>query len=119
MKCPVCNEEVSELDESCPHCQINFADFEKQNNKEEKSEKERTNADYLNTIANIIIVLSIISAIVLILPSLINLSYAINGYSTDFSAWLPAILGGICLLSGVTLFFLLKTVVDIYRKVES
>lgn len=92
--------------------------MEVQENKQTNQEKQRTNADCLNTMANIIIVVSIIATIVLIFPNLVNLSEVINGYSTDSFTWLPIVSGVICLLSGVTLYFLLKTVVDIYRKVE-
>jgi len=117
MKCPVCNEEVSELDESCPHCQINFADFLRENNR--TNEKERTNADCLNTMANVNVVLSIIISAILIFPNLVEVSARINGYSIDSSALTAIVLGIVCLILGITLCFFLKTIADIYKKVEN
>lgn len=80
--------------------------------------EEKTNADYLKIMANIILILSIIVTGILILPSLISLSAIINGYSTDTNTWSSIMLGIITLVSGFSVFFLFRTVADIYRKVE-
>lgn len=115
MRCPVCNEEISELDEKCPNCGIKFddnMDFEETMEKEtsEGSEHQRTNADCLNTMANINVVVSIIISMILIFPNLVEVS-------NEPLAFIYIILGIVCLISGITLCFFFKTIVDIYRKV--
>ena len=125
MKCPVCKERVNELDEVCPNCKTNFDEYEqhvKTNTKEFKS----TNADRLNVMANINIILSIISAIVVwvkfskleVVTQSTYKNYS-SGYYTDTVINWYGIVGGIAILiAGFTLFFLLKTIVDIYSEVE-
>lgn len=108
MKCPVCKEEVNEGENSCPHCKIIFTDFDdKIDNEEDKIAKGRTNADWLNSIANINLIISIIVSIIT----------WVEFFDTTINWWGVVVIGAI-LLSGVTLFFLLKTVVDIYNKVK-
>lgn len=142
IKCPICRKEISELDESCPYCNTNFSELD-ENNQEVKEvyreknrnnakkinsssnerEHDRTNADNLNFMANINIILSIIGAILI----WINFgtteitrksTYFSSGYTENVANWY-GIFGGIAvLIAGFTLFFLLKTIVDIYWEVE-
>ena len=74
VKCPVCKKEISELDESCPYCHTIFDDITEEisetgrkteNHEKEIYDKKRTNADCLNFMANINIILSIIGAILI------------------------------------------------------
>lgn len=120
MKCPVCKANVNELDEVCPVCKTNFDDYEKGKQKF-KEEPKKTNADYLNFMAIINIVLSIIGAIT------IWVNFSTIEYTTTSKYATPVtdinwygILGGIgILIIGFTVFFLLKTIIDIYDKVEN
>lgn len=70
-------------------------------------ENTRTNADCLNDIANINLVLSIIGAVWILANSFI-----------DKVNWMGITIGIASLIAGTTLFFLLKTIVDIYWEVE-
>lgn len=113
MRCPVCKANVNELDEICPVCKTNFEDYEraKENFKEEI---KKTNADFLNIMAYINIILSII-ATVIIWVNFSTIEYR-SGYTE--TNWY-GVFGGIgILIAGFTLFFLLKTVVNIYDKIE-
>ena len=83
----------------------------------------RTNADNLNVMANINIILSIIGAI-LIWANFGTQeirhkgSYWETGYTETVANWY-GILGGVAvLIAGFTVFFLLKTIIDIYFEVE-
>lgn len=108
MKCPVCKTNVSELADVCPNCKTNFDEYEEQQRKRRREER-RSNADCLNIMANLNLLLSIISAII------VWLNFSEDGIDIN---WL-GIVGGIGILFvGFTLFFLLKTVADIYWKVE-
>lgn len=100
MKCPVCKKEISELDEICPNCKTNFDDYERNKKGHTKEVYEgKVNADYLNIMAFINIILTFIGAI------------AICIYNISILTIITAI--GI-LIAGFTLFFLLRTIVDIY-----
>lgn len=82
--------------------------------KENFMKKKKTNADCLNAMASLNIVLSIIGAIA------IWLNFSTIEYKSGYSEanWY-GIIGGISVLVvGFTLFFLLKTVADIYWEVE-
>ena len=121
IKCPVCKKEISELDESCPYCNIVFnAD----NSVKENSEYgKKNNAYYLNIMAYVNIILSIAGAILI----WINFgtaevahksTYLSSGYTETIANWY-GIFGGVAvLIIGFTLFFLLKTIVDIYWEIE-
>jgi len=121
MKCPVCKSNINELDDICPKCKTNFNEYEIENRKFE--EGKRTNADCLNFIANINIVLTIISAIsIWIMFSTTKVlhkgNYFTDSYTESVINWY-GIFGGIgVLIVGFTLFFLLKTIADIYYEVE-
>lgn len=135
VKCPVCAKDINELDESCPYCHIVFDDMIEEENstleertdvnseihkEENNNEKTITNAKCLNFMANINIILSIIGAIV------IWVNFSTIEYKTTSKYATPVtevnwygIFGGIgMLIIGFTLFFLLKTIVDIYWKEE-
>ncbi len=142
IKCPICNKNINELDEVCPYCKTDFDKLDgidqkiKLENKEENKERiqkmdfvlnervpNRTNADNLNVMANINIVLSIIGAI-LIWANFGTQeirhkgSYWETGYTETVANWY-GILGGVAvLIAGFTVFFLLKTIIDIYFEVE-
>lgn len=142
IKCPICNKNINELDEVCPYCKTDFDKLDgidqkiKLENKEENKERiqkmdfvlnervpNRTNADNLNVMANINIILSIIGAI-LIWANFGTQeirhkgSYWETGYTETVANWY-GILGGVAvLIAGFTVFFLLKTIIDIYFEVE-
>lgn len=142
IKCPICNKNINELDEVCPYCKTDFDRLDgidqkiKLENKEENKERiqkmdfvlnervpNRTNADNLNVMANINIILSIIGAI-LIWANFGTQeirhkgSYWETGYTETVANWY-GILGGVAvLIAGFTVFFLLKTIIDIYFEVE-
>lgn len=119
MKCPICKANVNELDEICPNCKTNFDDYEKGKQKFIE-EPKRTNADCLNFMANLNIILSIIGAII-IWVNFSTIEYKTTSrYATPVTEinWY-GIFGGVgVLIVGFTLFFLLKTVADIYWEVE-
>lgn len=138
VKCPVCKKEISELDESCPYCHTIFDDMTEsddmteeiseterktENYEKEIYDKKRTNADCLNFIANINIILSIIGAILIWVnfgtAEITHKStYFSNGYTETIANWY-GIFGGVAvLIAGFTLYFLLKTIVDIYWETE-
>lgn len=109
MKCPICKANIDELDEICPNCKTNFDDYEKNKNIQQKRDSrdmddEKVSADYLNIMANIDIMLTIISAIAI--------------FFYDFSI-VNTVLAVTILISGFTIFFLLKTIVDIYYNTEN
>lgn len=113
IKCPVCRKEVSELDESCPHCGITFDDTAIREEYEDENIENVSfdNAKCLNVMAYINIVLSIIAAI------LIWINFSLSKITDEIN--LLGIFGGVAILiAGFTLFFLLRTIVDIYRKVK-
>ncbi len=142
IKCPICNKNINELDEVCPYCKTDFDKLDgidqkiKLKNEEENKERiqkmdfvlnervpNRTNADNLNVMANINIILSIIGAI-LIWANFGTQeirhkgSYWETGYTETVANWY-GILGGVAvLIAGFTVFFLLKTIIDIYFEVE-
>lgn len=142
IKCPICNKNINELDEVCPYCKTDFDKLDgidqkiKLKNEEENKERiqkmdfvlnervpNRTNADNLNVMANINIILSIIGAI-LIWANFGTQeirhkgSYLETGYTETVANWY-GILGGVAvLIAGFTVFFLLKTIIDIYFEVE-
>lgn len=128
IKCPVCKKEISELDEKCPYCHMNLddviEDVEEPKIITGTNDRRITSADCLNVMANINIILSIIGTILI----WVNFgtteithkgTYFSSGYTENIANWY-GIFGGIAILiAGFTLFFLLKTIVDIYWEVES
>lgn len=82
---------------------------EEQNIYDDSQTRRRlTNADYLDIFSYINLVLFIIGALYVI----------INSFSDEIN-FTGIIIGVICLATGITLFLLLKTIVDIYRKIEN
>lgn len=87
---------------------------------DKRKNEKNTNADCLNAMATVNIILSIIGAIA------IWVNFSTIEYTTTSKYATPVteinwygILGGIAvLIAGFTLFFLLKTIVDIYWEVE-
>lgn len=111
MKCPKCDAEIEENVTNCPYCGSEVKELEKQ--------EERTNADCLNFMANLNIVLSIISAIaVWVNFSTIEVIGRYTYETTTKTNWFGIIGGFGILIAGFTLFFLLKTIVDIYNEVQ-
>jgi len=119
MKCPVCKANVNELDEICPVCKTNFEDYERGKEKF-KEELKKTNADYLNFMAIVNIIISIVGAIA-IWVNFSTIEYKTTSkYATAVTEinWY-GIIGGVgILIAGFTIYFLLKTVVDIYNEIE-
>lgn len=127
VECPVCKKEISELDESCPYCHINLIDMAEDSEEKRKTieihDRGIASADCLNIMANLNLILSIISAIIIwfcFSTTEITKNYTyISGTYTDKVINWYGILGGVAILfTGFTLFFLLKTIVDIYYEVE-
>lgn len=123
MKCPICKANVNELDEFCPNCKTSFDDYEEHKAKHTK-EFKNTNADKLNVMANINIILSIIGAVCVWIKFsntevLGKYNYITGEYakSTEIN-WYGILGGAAILIAGFTLFFLLKTIDDIYWEVE-
>lgn len=142
VECPKCKKEISELDEKCPYCNTEFEDMKnevsevtkvlKQITKENECDIEDCtqhtsvcNAQCLNVMAYINIILSIIGAIFVWCNfSTIEIqgkySYILEKYTTSTEINWYGIAGGFgVLIAGFTLFFLLKTIIDIYWKVKS
>lgn len=114
MKCPVCKMNVNELAEVCPNCKTNFEDYE-------AGKPKRSNATCLNFMANVNIVVSIIGAICIWINfstiEVVKNGYIIGTYTEKTINWY-GIIGGIAILiAGFTVFFLLKTIIDIYDEV--
>lgn len=116
MKCPICKEKVSELESICPNCKTNLNEYEK--SRSNRHIIEGTNAHKLSIMANINLIACIITSIILIVPNLLDLSAMINGISSNNSSWITIILSLGTLIIGFTVYFLLKTIGDIYYKVE-
>lgn len=117
MKCPICKANVNELADFCPNCKTNFDEYEEYSRKHGK-EESRTNADILNFMANLNITLTIISSIVIWLKFSTVEMVSKYGIATTEMNWYGIIGGFGIFISGFTLFFLLKTIVDIYYEVE-
>ena len=106
--CPKCGKEVEEWRAECPYCKINFEKYEK--NSGSNYIEDKTNAYYLNILAIINLVISIIGAI-----------FILANYYKDYYDnvnWIGIIGGVAILIGGFTIFFLLKTVIDIFNKVK-
>ena len=83
----------------------NEEEIQQTNNNEEKTKTR--NADYLEKMAYVNVILFVIGAI-----------YVIANSFVDEVNWIGIAIGIATLIVGFTLFFLLRTIVDIYRKVE-
>lgn len=101
MKCPNCNKNVSELDEICPHCKKRLIESD------ENVPVTSSNAHKLNIMANILLVISFIIAI------LIWVNFSII---YDEINWYGIFGGIITVIFGYTQFLSFKTLVDIYNK---
>ena len=109
MKCTNCGKEIEDWRAECPYCKMNF----------EKNKQSSSNAKYLNIMANINLGACIVSALILIIPTLLDISKDINEYEIEEEfTWLPIGYAIRLLLVGFTTFFLLKTIADIYNKVS-
>lgn len=127
IKCPVCKKEISELDEKCPYCHINLdgviEDVEEPKIITGTNDRRITSADCLNVMANINLILSIMSSIAIwfyfsTTEITKNYTYISGTYTEKVINWY-GILGGVAILfTGFTIYFLLKTIVDIYYEVK-
>ena len=95
MKCPKCNKEVSELEDKCTSCGLNFEEYESQKEAEENEKKEAGNKT---------IVLRVIMAIQLIGCFIVAMSF----WSGEEIA-----LGFIVLFGGIILSAFTKGFIDI------
>lgn len=102
MKCTNCDREYEEWRAECPYCKG-----------KNMKDGERSNADCLNIIANINITLFIIASLYYFYNAFILL---IDGYIEVMVIGINLVYGVSLLLVGFTIFFLLKTIVDIYYK---
>lgn len=102
MKCPICNEKIDRDIAICPNCKTSLGD------------NSRTNADKLEIFAYINIVIAIISAIIV----WVKFSFvSVNG--KDVINWI-GIIGGVGIaIAGLTLYYLLRTIVDIYNEIDN
>jgi len=122
MRCPICKEKVNELEDVCPNCKTNFEEYEKEKRKF-REVSDGNNAERLNVMAYINLILSIIGAICIWInfskiEVLGKYDYITGEYSKTTQTNWYGIFGGIgVIIAGLTLFFLLKTIVDIYWKV--
>mgnify|MGYP005791972243 CR=1 FL=1 len=106
MKCTNCGKEIENWRAECPYCKMNF----------EKNKQNSSNAKYLNIMANINLVICIIGAISIIISSII---YANEEYlEITEIIWIPLVIAIGLIIGGFTIFFLLRTIIDIYRKIE-
>lgn len=117
VKCPKCGREVEEWAGKCPYCKTNFEKY----NRGETS--NRNHAYWLNIFAIINIVLCIIASIVIFInfsTSEIVTDYSyISGSTTEAVTNWVGIIGGISvLILGLTQYFILETIIDIYDMVE-
>lgn len=76
------------------------------------------NASYLNVMANLNLILSIIGSIIIFIKFSIIKDMSIYGLEHNSINWIGIISGLGVLIGGFTLFFLLETIVDIYWEVE-
>ena len=109
MKCPICETEVSDYESKCPNCKIDLYD-----DKENLNENVKDNADHLEILANINLVIFIASSIVCfcgVITEIIEYGSIEN--------YVLLITGVSSLLVGFTLYYLLKTVADIYNKLNN
>lgn len=101
MKCSICNEKVNRFDEICPNC------------KNHLRENKRTNADKLEILAHINLIITIIGAVfVFINCSIVSIS------EEDTINWIGMLIGIGIIITGLTLFYLLKTIIDIYNEID-
>lgn len=106
MKCPVCETEVSDFDSICPNCQIQLYDNNIDKESNHSYGKESKNADRLEIIANINLFIIILAVIY----------YFYEGFTNEA---VYIIIGIGLLLSGLTIYFVLKTIVDIFDRVDN
>ena len=104
VECPNCKNLIEDDSKQCLYCKTNF-DEEKTY---ENDKKDFSNADILNIFSYVGLIITIIVGIILSIDAFIQ-----DRFNLYF------LLGGISILfSGFILFFLLKTIVDIYDKIE-
>lgn len=129
MNCKYCGNPMSDSEKGAvinksdiryQMCDACFKRFTEANQVIDKKEEKRTNADCLNFMANLNIILSIIGAIAIWINFSTIKYKATSIYGSTYSEinWIGIIGGFAVLLGGFTLFFLLKTIVDIYYEVE-
>lgn len=117
VKCPKCGGEVEEWSNECPYCKINLEKY----NKGETI--NRNNAYWLNILAIINIVLSIIASITIFInystmEVIEDYDYISGTYTETVINWI-GIIGGIAvLITGFTIYFTLKTIIDIHNMTE-
>lgn len=113
IKCPKCGKEIDEWENVCPYCKTNF-------NKFDRGQGEiRNHAYWLNAFAIIDLIISIIASIIVFINySTIEITDKIGASSEIAINWI-GILGGIGIfITGLTTYFLLETIVDIYDMTE-
>lgn len=117
MKCPKCGKEVEEWASKCPYCKINFEKYE------QGEIFVKNNAYWLKIFAIVNIVLSIIASIIIFVNySTIDVikeyDYISGTYTETVINWI-GIIGGIAvLIMGFTIYFTLRTIVDIHNMTE-
>lgn len=118
MKCPVCKSKINELDEICPNCKTNFDSYEKEKIKFREKER-KTNADYLSIFSVINLIITIVGSIIIWInfsttKIVKEYSYISGSYTETVVNWYGIAGGFVILISGFTIFFLLRTIIDIY-----
>ncbi len=125
MKCPVCKNKIKDiLADECPYCKTKFDDVKERKYKTNYN-NEKCNADILNVFANINLIISIIVAIFIwirfsVIEKIGEYNFIKGEYAKTAEINWCAILGGIGIIfSGLTLYFTLKTIIDIFDKVDN
>ena len=117
VKCPKCGKEVEEWANECPYCKTNFEKYAK------GETTTKNNAYWLNIFAVINIVLSLIASIAIFvnystMEVIKEYDYISGTYTETVVNWI-GIIGGIAILiMGFTIYFTLKTIIDIYNMTE-
>lgn len=110
MKCPNCNREIEDWRGECPHCKSKA---------DSMGDVERTNADCLNIVANINLAIFIIASLYYWYNVLTGIYEIVNYGFDEINIFIINLICGLSLiLVGFTIFFLLKTIIDIYYKVN-
>ena len=108
VKCPKCGKDVEEWRAECPYCKINFEKYNRESGGNYVVNKD--NAYYLNIFSIINLVISVVGAILV-------WTNFYKDYNDNIN-WIGIIGGVAILIGGFTLFFLLKTIVDIFYKIK-
>lgn len=114
MKCPKCGNKVDDWENECPYCKTNFEKYDR------GETSKRNHSFWLNVLAIINIILCIMASIVIFINYSTTSNYDyITGTSTEIEINWVGIIGGIAvLITGLTVYFTLETIIDIHDMTE-